>query len=222
MYSFLVLTDVVLFSAVDCDSDPPEVVYLPAELKVLTGAGHFRLQRTDRFLPGNASLSSRAETFLFLHRRLAAKPTIQAAYPPFTAQQVISWPSSEQWAWNGFQGSFPTELRLSLSLSLPPRWFQLTPPKSKMSLSPGMSALCPLKARSRLTSRTPGSSSTSRGRTGCRHSRPCRVSRCTSSTRQRLSTEPASSRWVPPAGGVLACQAARWLAPRSLRKPMRS
>ncbi|XP_066486886.1 transmembrane protein 132A [Tiliqua scincoides] len=72
-----------------CDSDPPDVVYLPAELKVLDGPEYFRLQRTDRYLPGNASLSSRSETFLFLHRRLTAKPTIQATYLPFITQQAV-------------------------------------------------------------------------------------------------------------------------------------
>lgn len=92
----LMLIDVVLLSAVNCESDPPEAVYLPSELKVLNGADHFRLQRTDRYLPGNASLSSRSETFLFLHRHLTAKPTIQATYLPFTAQQVITLPSYEE------------------------------------------------------------------------------------------------------------------------------
>ncbi|XP_062973041.1 transmembrane protein 132A isoform X2 [Elgaria multicarinata webbii] len=74
---------------VDCESDPPDVVYLPAELKVLNGPEYFRLQRTDRYSPGNASLSSRSETFLFLQRRLTGKPTIQAAYLPFSAQQAV-------------------------------------------------------------------------------------------------------------------------------------
>ncbi|XP_028593318.2 transmembrane protein 132A isoform X1 [Podarcis muralis] len=74
---------------VDCESESPDAVYLPAELKVLNGPEYFRLQRTDRYMPGNASLSSRSETFLFLHRRLSGKPTIQAGYPPFTAQQAI-------------------------------------------------------------------------------------------------------------------------------------
>ncbi|XP_061465756.1 transmembrane protein 132A isoform X2 [Rhineura floridana] len=75
--------------SVDCESEPPDVVYLPAELKVLNGPEYFRLQRTDRYLPGNASLGSRSETFLFLHRRLTGKPTVQAGYPPFTAQQAV-------------------------------------------------------------------------------------------------------------------------------------
>lgn len=86
----LMLMDVVLLFAVDCESESPDAVYLPAELKVLNGPEYFRLQRTDRYMPGNASLSSRSETFLFLHRRLSGKPTIQAGYPPFTAQQVNS------------------------------------------------------------------------------------------------------------------------------------
>lgn len=86
---WLALMKVVLPVAVHCDSDPPDVAYLPAELKVLDGPEYFRLQRTDRYLPGNASLSSRSETFLFLHHRLTAKPTIQATYLPFIAQQVI-------------------------------------------------------------------------------------------------------------------------------------
>ncbi|XP_020648086.3 transmembrane protein 132A isoform X1 [Pogona vitticeps] len=80
---------------VGCESDPPDVVFLPAELKVLNGPECFRLQRTDRYLPGNASLSSRSETFLFLHRRLTGKPTIQAAYQPFTAQQAVPSDNSQ-------------------------------------------------------------------------------------------------------------------------------
>uniref|UniRef100_A0A8D2KSC7 Transmembrane protein 132A n=1 Tax=Varanus komodoensis TaxID=61221 RepID=A0A8D2KSC7_VARKO len=82
------LMSMVFFSTVDCESEPPDVVYLPAEIKVLNGPEYFRLQRADRYVPGNASLGSRAETFLFLHRQLTGKPTIQAAYLPFTAQQV--------------------------------------------------------------------------------------------------------------------------------------
>lgn len=82
------LMDIVLLFAADCESDPPDTVYLPAELKVLNGSEYFRLQRTDRYSPGNASFNSRSETFLFLHRRLAGKPSIQATYLPFTAQQV--------------------------------------------------------------------------------------------------------------------------------------
>ncbi|KAL8182821.1 UNVERIFIED_CONTAM: hypothetical protein K2H54_002530 [Gekko kuhli] len=85
----LILIDTILLSAVHCESDPPEAVFLPTELKVLNGAEHFHLQRTDRYLPGNASLGSRSETFLFLHHRLTAKPTIQATYLPFTAQQAV-------------------------------------------------------------------------------------------------------------------------------------
>ncbi|XP_060627090.2 transmembrane protein 132A [Anolis sagrei] len=80
---------------VRCESDPPDVVFLPAELKVLNGPEYFRLQRTDRYLPGNASLSSRSETFLFLHRQLTGKPTIQATYQPFTAQQVVPTDNSQ-------------------------------------------------------------------------------------------------------------------------------
>ncbi|XP_042315092.1 transmembrane protein 132A [Sceloporus undulatus] len=72
-----------------CESDPPDVVFLPAEMEVLSGPENFRLQRTDRYLPGNASLSSRLESFLFLHRQLTGKATIQATYQPFTAQQAV-------------------------------------------------------------------------------------------------------------------------------------
>lgn len=104
---------VVLPSAVHCESDPPDVVYLPAELKVLDGPEYFRLQRTDRYLPGNASLSSRSETFLFLHRRLTAKPTIQASYLPFVAQQVIN--SNPMWEGDGtaYRGGEQSPLPLS-------------------------------------------------------------------------------------------------------------
>ncbi|XP_054828708.1 transmembrane protein 132A [Eublepharis macularius] len=92
----LALAAVVLHApGVNCESDPPDVVYLPAELKVLNGADHFRLQRTNHYLPGNASLSSHSETFLFLHHHLAAKPTIHATYLPFTAQQAVPADSSQ-------------------------------------------------------------------------------------------------------------------------------
>uniref|UniRef100_A0A8D0B2E3 Transmembrane protein 132A n=1 Tax=Salvator merianae TaxID=96440 RepID=A0A8D0B2E3_SALMN len=73
----------------DCESEPPDMVYLPAELKVLNGPEYFRLQRADHYLPGNSSLGSRTETFLFLHRQLTGKPAIQAVYPPFTAEQEV-------------------------------------------------------------------------------------------------------------------------------------
>ncbi|XP_044872489.1 transmembrane protein 132A isoform X2 [Mauremys mutica] len=71
------------------ESDPPDLVYLPAELKVLDIPDHFRLQRVDRYLPGNASLGSRSETYLLLHRQPMAKPLVQATYLPFTAQQAV-------------------------------------------------------------------------------------------------------------------------------------
>ncbi|XP_026538359.1 transmembrane protein 132A [Notechis scutatus] len=79
----------------DCESDPPDMVYLPAELKVLNGSEYFRLQRTDRYSPGNTSFSSHSETFLFLHHRLAGKPSIQATYLPFTAQQEVPADNSQ-------------------------------------------------------------------------------------------------------------------------------
>lgn len=82
--------DMVFLSAVNCESDPPDVVYLPVDLKVLNSPEHFHLQRTDSYLPGNASLSSHSETLLFPHHRVTTKPTIQAAYLPFTAHQVMS------------------------------------------------------------------------------------------------------------------------------------
>uniref|UniRef100_A0A8C0HCE8 Transmembrane protein 132A n=1 Tax=Chelonoidis abingdonii TaxID=106734 RepID=A0A8C0HCE8_CHEAB len=78
-----------LLPAVSGESDPPDLVYLPAELKVLDIPDHFRLQRVDRYLPGNASLGSRSETYLLLHRQPMAKPLVQATYLPFTAQQVV-------------------------------------------------------------------------------------------------------------------------------------
>uniref|UniRef100_A0A8C8S7X5 Transmembrane protein 132A n=1 Tax=Pelusios castaneus TaxID=367368 RepID=A0A8C8S7X5_9SAUR len=70
------------------ESDAPELVYLPAELKVLDIPDHFRLQRVNRYLLENASLASRSETYLLLHRRPTPKPVVQATYLPFTAQQV--------------------------------------------------------------------------------------------------------------------------------------
>lgn len=79
---------VLPFSAVNGDSDPLDPVYLPAELEVLDMPNYFRLQRTDRYLPGNVSLGSRSETYLLLHHQPTAQPVIQATYLPFTARQV--------------------------------------------------------------------------------------------------------------------------------------
>uniref|UniRef100_A0A674JIH3 Transmembrane protein 132A n=1 Tax=Terrapene triunguis TaxID=2587831 RepID=A0A674JIH3_9SAUR len=94
------LVDLVfLLPAVSGELDPPDLVYLPAELKVLDVPDHFRLQRVDRYLPGNASLGSRSETYLLLHRRPTAKPLIQATYLPFTAQQV-NLPIQRSAAWD--------------------------------------------------------------------------------------------------------------------------
>ncbi|XP_030416758.1 transmembrane protein 132A isoform X2 [Gopherus evgoodei] len=76
-------------ATVSRELDPPDLVYLPAELKVLDIPDHFRLQRVDRYLPGNASLGSRSETYLLLHRQPMAKPLVQATYLPFTAQQAV-------------------------------------------------------------------------------------------------------------------------------------
>uniref|UniRef100_A0A8C8SAM8 Transmembrane protein 132A n=1 Tax=Pelusios castaneus TaxID=367368 RepID=A0A8C8SAM8_9SAUR len=72
---------------------PYFLVYLPAELKVLDIPDHFRLQRVNRYLLENASLASRSETYLLLHRRPTPKPVVQATYLPFTAQQVTLPPA---------------------------------------------------------------------------------------------------------------------------------
>ncbi|KYO41681.1 transmembrane protein 132A [Alligator mississippiensis] len=89
---------------VNGDSDPLDPVYLPAELEVLDMPNYFRLQRTDRYLPGNVSLGSRSETYLLLHHQPTAQPVIQATYLPFTARQVAPTDDPRQrdspTAWN--------------------------------------------------------------------------------------------------------------------------
>ncbi|XP_075784514.1 transmembrane protein 132A isoform X2 [Pelodiscus sinensis] len=74
---------------VNGESDPSDLVYLPAELKVLDVPDHFRLQRVDQYLPGNTSLGSHSETYLLLGRPPTAKPVVQATYLPFTAKQAV-------------------------------------------------------------------------------------------------------------------------------------
>ncbi|KAM6073829.1 transmembrane protein 132A isoform 1-T1 [Chlamydotis macqueenii] len=80
------------------DGDPPDPVYLPAELEVLGVPEYYRLQRADGDVPANASLHARAETFLLLPRAPTAQPLVRAAYPPFSTQQEVPAESSAAWA----------------------------------------------------------------------------------------------------------------------------
>uniref|UniRef100_A0A8C8A618 Transmembrane protein 132A n=1 Tax=Otus sunia TaxID=257818 RepID=A0A8C8A618_9STRI len=50
--------------AVRGDGDPPDPVYLPADLEVLGVPEYYRLQRVDQDLPANTSLHARSETYL--------------------------------------------------------------------------------------------------------------------------------------------------------------
>lgn len=63
-------------------------VFLPASLEVTNAPEYFRLQQTGRFLHGNASLTSRTETFL-LTGRTTTTPVISATYGDFTARQEV-------------------------------------------------------------------------------------------------------------------------------------
>ncbi|XP_053923128.1 transmembrane protein 132A [Cuculus canorus] len=98
----------LLCAAVRGDGDPPDPVYLPADLEVLGVPEHYRLQRADQDLPANASLSARTETFLLLRRGdttqsfgSTTEPLVQATYSPFSTRQEVPTetpPGAEAWA----------------------------------------------------------------------------------------------------------------------------
>ncbi|XP_075568955.1 transmembrane protein 132A isoform X1 [Pelecanus crispus] len=71
------------------DGDPPDPVYLPADLEVLGVPEYYRLQRADQDLPANASLHARTETFLLLRHGSAMQPLVQATYSPFSTRQEV-------------------------------------------------------------------------------------------------------------------------------------
>ncbi|XP_026705932.1 transmembrane protein 132A [Athene cunicularia] len=71
------------------DGDPPDPVYLPADLEVLGVPEYYRLQRVDQDLPANTSLHTRTETYLLLRHDSATQPLVQATYPPFSTRQDV-------------------------------------------------------------------------------------------------------------------------------------
>ncbi|KAM6274047.1 transmembrane protein 132A [Porphyrio hochstetteri] len=85
----VLLAAALLCASARGDGDPPDPVYLPAELEVLGVPEYYRLQRADRDLPANASLHTRAETYLLLRHGSAVQPLVQATYPPFSTRQEV-------------------------------------------------------------------------------------------------------------------------------------
>ncbi|XP_064369476.1 transmembrane protein 132A [Dromaius novaehollandiae] len=83
------LAAALLAATVSSDVDPPDPVYLPADLEVLDVPEYYRLQRADRDLPANTSLRARSETYLLLRHGAAAQPLVRATYAPFSARQVM-------------------------------------------------------------------------------------------------------------------------------------
>ncbi|XP_062351242.1 LOW QUALITY PROTEIN: transmembrane protein 132A [Cinclus cinclus] len=93
------LAAALLCAPVRGDRDPPDPVFLPAELKILAVPESYRLQRVDQDVAPNSSLHTRSETFLLL--RAGSQPLVQATYPPFSIRQEVSMespPGSEAWA----------------------------------------------------------------------------------------------------------------------------
>ncbi|KAJ1168592.1 hypothetical protein NDU88_000512 [Pleurodeles waltl] len=74
--------------AVTAEVELVDRVFLPASLEVTNAPEYFRLQQTGRYLHGNASLTSRAETFL-LTGQTATTPVVSATYGDFTARQEV-------------------------------------------------------------------------------------------------------------------------------------
>lgn len=82
----------ILVLAVKGDGEPPDPVFLPAELEVLGVPESYRLQRVDQDVAPNSSLHTRTETFLLLRAR--SQPLVQATYTPFSIRQVTGTPVS--------------------------------------------------------------------------------------------------------------------------------
>ncbi|KQK83903.1 hypothetical protein AAES_54246 [Amazona aestiva] len=82
------LTAALLCASARGDGDPPDPVFLPAELELLGVPEYYRLQRADQDVPTNTSMDTRTETFLVLRHSPGAQPLLQATYPPFSTRQV--------------------------------------------------------------------------------------------------------------------------------------
>ncbi|XP_064281862.1 transmembrane protein 132A [Passer domesticus] len=93
------LAAALLCAPVRGDGEPPDAVFLPAELEVLGVPESYRLQRVDQDVAPNSSLHTRSETFLLL--RAGSQPLVQATYAPFSIRQEVSTespPGSAAWA----------------------------------------------------------------------------------------------------------------------------
>ncbi|KAM7035240.1 transmembrane protein 132A isoform 2-T2 [Acridotheres tristis] len=90
----VLLAAALLCAPVKGDGEPPDPVFLPAELEVLGVPESYRLQRVDQDVAPNSSLHTRTETFLLLRAR--SQPLVQATYTPFSIRQ--SPPGSAAWA----------------------------------------------------------------------------------------------------------------------------
>ncbi|XP_016154356.1 PREDICTED: transmembrane protein 132A [Ficedula albicollis] len=93
------LAAALLCAPVRGDGEPPDPVFLPAELEVLGVPESYRLQRVDQDVAPNSSLHTRSETFLLL--RAGSQPLVQATYAPFSIRQEVSMeslPGSAAWS----------------------------------------------------------------------------------------------------------------------------
>nr|XP_031360733.1 transmembrane protein 132A [Lonchura striata domestica] len=93
------LAAALLCAPVRGDGEPPDPVFLPAELEVLGVPESYRLQRVDQDVAPNSSLHTRSETFLLL--RAGSQALVQATYAPFSIRQEVSMespPGSAAWA----------------------------------------------------------------------------------------------------------------------------
>ncbi|KAM8807352.1 transmembrane protein 132A [Eudromia elegans] len=82
------LAALLLAATASGNVEPPDPVYLPAELELLDVPEYYRLQRADRDLPANTSLRARSESYLLLRHGAAGQPLVQATYAPFSARQA--------------------------------------------------------------------------------------------------------------------------------------
>ncbi|RLV97238.1 hypothetical protein DV515_00012043 [Chloebia gouldiae] len=86
------LAAALLCALVRGDREPPDLVFLPADLEVLGVPESYRLQRVDQDVAPNSSLHTRSETFLLLPT--GSQALVQATYAPFSIRQVTRTPVS--------------------------------------------------------------------------------------------------------------------------------
>ncbi|CAM9487478.1 unnamed protein product [Bubo scandiacus] len=110
------LVAALICASVRGDGDPPDPIYLPADLEVLGVPEYYRLQRVDQDLPANTSLHARRETYLLLRHDSATQPLVQATYPPFSTRQEVPMETPL-----GRDGSVPWAIRaVSLESAVSP------------------------------------------------------------------------------------------------------